>query len=161
MYWYCENSETNIITDDPNEAKTVSMGGKWTHIVPSETKEKLLEGIHDKPCRICGKLIHYGSYNDKCKAKLAEACLCHSCDFWSDIQKTIDDPRRVIVKGVAYWRKDYINVDKRLEHTLGFSGHVFGIKMNTGEEYTTNDLWRNGDIPERFREVLKDNAIFL
>ena len=45
----------------------------------------------------------------------------------------------------------------------GFStigGNTFKMK-ESGEVFETNDLWHGGNIPERFRDVLADNAEFI
>lgn len=117
--------------------------------------------VQDTPCKECGGVIS-GNWMGNLDDKLKEKCLCFSCNHWQEIVEDKNNVRRVFVNGTSYWRKDYRkNIRKEDEHVLGFSGSIFKIKMNDGSEYTTNDMWSTGLIPERFKERLPDNAIFL
>lgn len=76
--------------------------------------------------------------------------LCHECDYWIR-QINIKPENRVVVKGVHF------RISKS-ETFKGFGGRVVLIAFKDGRTITTNNLWCQGDIPERFRRYLPDNA---
>jgi len=43
----------------------------------------------------------------------------------------------------------------------GFGGRDFSIKFYDGRDIKTSNLWYQGEIPERFKEFLSDNAEFV
>lgn len=45
-------------------------------------------------------------------------------------------------------------------HCLGFSGQRFVIEFHDGRRVESTNLWHQGEIPERFRDRLPDNASF-
>ena len=164
QYWYGSNQQgIEEIIEAYERPKMISEGGKYGTLSPKyESLEQLKaeRKIHSEKCVECGGQISCNWLGD-IGEKLKAINLCFSCHHWVEIIDDKNNPRRIFVKGVAYWRKDFRKIEKNLEHVLGFSGHVFKIKMNSGEEYTTNDLWSSGTIPDRFKERLLDNAVFL
>lgn len=163
--WYVGTNEEGIgeIIESISYPKMLSSGGIYgTMFGGFDTKEELIEKakIHDKPCVECGGVITL-NYFPPTPDELVKQCVCFSCNHWLEIEREKDNPRRLFVKGVSYWRKDYRNIHDRDKHVLGFCGHEFKIKMNSGEEYMTNDLWCNGNIPKRFLNRLPDNGVFL
>lgn len=162
--WYVGTDVEGVgeIIESPEYPKMISQGGKYgTMCGGYSSKEELIEKakIHSSPCVECGGVITL-NYFDPTPKILTTKCVCFSCNHWLEVEEEKDNPRRVFVKGVAYWRKDYRNIADRDKHVLGFSGQEFRIKMHSGEEYLTNDLWCNGTIPKRFLQRLPDNAIF-
>lgn len=121
----------------------------------ADSKEELIEKnkIHSEPCKTCGQLFcnHY-SHKD-----LSIEGNCFSCDFWFD---KVGRSKNIVVNGTLY--SDGGTKDRSTySGFLGHGGRIFNIKMNDGREFTTNNLWCGGDIPEHFRELIPDNAIFL
>ena len=106
-------------------------------------------------CKICGKIEHAGYIKDT-KERLIANSLCFDCDFWDGYIKRKDEPSIVRVGGCHYCIADE-NADKYMR---GFSGRRFDVKFFDGRDVTTTNLWCQGDIPERFRGQLADNAIF-
>jgi hypothetical protein len=43
----------------------------------------------------------------------------------------------------------------------GFGGRRFKIQFFDGRNIETNNLWFQGEIPDQFRSMLPDNAVFL
>jgi hypothetical protein len=76
--------------------------------------------------------------------------ICFSCAFWLNLT---NDKELIVINGNAY------SLGKG--DGGGFAGRRFDIRMNSGKEITTHDLWHRGEIPEHFRDRLKDNAVFL
>ncbi|MEU9849317.1 hypothetical protein [Streptomyces sp. NPDC047985] len=44
---------------------------------------------------------------------------------------------------------------------LGFGGALWTFRFNDGREITSNDVMTQGEIPERFRDRLPDNAVIV
>ena len=100
-------------------------------------------------CRECGKkytqttvdyLIDLGKF------------YCFDCAFWIDRLQYVDDPNHVIIDG------HYFVVGSG--NSNGMGGREHRIIRNDGREITTSDLWHNGRIDDRFKDRLKDNAVF-
>jgi hypothetical protein len=166
MKWFLGTNQSGIssIIKAKKRPPMISEGGEFGSMSRSyESEEALIKDllVHSEPCRECGGVIQC-SWIGKTGQILKEKCICFHCNHWVEIIEENDfERRRVIVNGSAYWRKDYKNVSRDRESCLGFSGSVFNIKMFTGEVHKTNDLWHSGEIPDRFRQRLPDNATFL
>ena len=82
---------------------------------------------------------------------------CFDCSFW--LKKINmpeeDEKRRVIVAGQHYM------VGANTSGPKGFGGIRFAIHFNDGRTVETCNLWCQGEIPERFRTWLPDNARFI
>lgn len=104
-------------------------------------------------CAICGKEISSSqfSYKPLCSSE------CFTVDFWNE---TLDS-KAIIIKGECYHDGGNRSEVMPWMH-LGHAGRVFNIRMIDGErkglEFSTNNLWYNGKVPED-RNV-KDNAEF-
>jgi DNA-directed RNA polymerase subunit RPC12/RpoP len=82
---------------------------------------------------------------------------CFDCSFW--LGKT-DYPdymknHQVIINGQHYLFHDTDSFIK------GFGGRRFKIQFFDGRIIETNNLWFQGEIPDQFRSILQDNAVFL
>lgn len=105
-------------------------------------------------CKLCGKLEHAGYIKDT-KERLIANAVCFDCDFWDSKLKLLNDPKVVRIKGFHYSIGPATGCSM-----LGFGGRLFRIKFFDGRIVETNNLWCQGEIPERFREALPDNARF-
>lgn len=103
-------------------------------------------------CVICGKEIEKSRYLDTilCSNR------CFLKNYWNEIIK--EKERHVIIKGVCYFIGGLLSPN--YTGFAGFGGRVFYIKYFDGRIVRTNNLWFNGDIPQEYREVLKDEAKF-
>jgi len=107
-------------------------------------------------CRICDKDFvkekYGGEYKDICSSE------CFNDAFW--LEKIKDKDIITIIDGESY----YIDDEKSNSSFRGFSGQKFIIKYIDGDKkdkvIVTTNLWYNGVIPEKFRDKLKNNAIF-
>jgi len=83
---------------------------------------------------------------------------CFECSFW--LGKT-DYPdymknHQVIIDGQHYMA--YAETDSFIK---GFGGRRFKIQFFDGRIIETNNLWFQGEIPDQFRSMLPENAVFL
>ena len=106
-------------------------------------------------CQICGKEIESSSYS----GGIICSSNCHHELFWLEkIREYIEHPETfAIIDGNSY-RIESENVPESLK---GFYGNKHTIKYNDGRIITTTNLWTNGEIPTKYRIVLKDNAEFV
>lgn len=88
-------------------------------------------------------------------AMLRERKLCFDCNhFWQLFEKR-DDPSVVRARGHHYM------IGAKNDPFPGFGGQRFVIKFFDGRVVETKNLWHQGDIPERWRERMPDNAEFV
>ena len=104
-------------------------------------------------CIICGKEIE--------KSKFSNAVLCSSecfhINFWNGMVADKDSPLSVRAHGVQY----HIGREDSKSSFRGFYGRHFVIQFFDSRIVETTNLWMNGDIPERYKSKLLDNAIFI
>ena len=107
-------------------------------------------------CELCGKIMTKPAFTGEYKN------VCHDCfndKFWllkiRDINKAPE--KFAIVKNNLY----YIANENDRDSFRGFDGRKFIIKFNNGRQIITTNMWHNGTIPEKFRNRLPDNAIFI
>ena len=109
-------------------------------------------------CKECGEQETKSWMEDVMK-KLIENQLCFDCQFWIEKLEVKHDPRTARIDGIHYHIGDE-------EYTgrfkfRGFSGRKFVIKFHDGRELITTNLWTQSHIPERFKQRLPDNAVFI
>lgn len=84
---------------------------------------------------------------------------CHRKKIWLDIIE--EREKHVVIDGECYYlERNNLNGCDRAGFK-GFGGRRFRIKFNNGEIIETTNLWHNGVIPDEFRNVLKDEAVFI
>jgi len=162
-YWWLMVTEkvTKIVHDtydavhDRQEAEY-----NWSSLSGwQETKKALIEheGILKCPCTECGGIVSTG-YTQELADNLRFFNICFYCYFWLEKLKIKDDPDTVRVHGTHY----LISPDNSSTFGFkGFGGAEFRIKFHDGRNIVSHNLWCQGDIPERFKERLPDNAVFL
>lgn len=83
---------------------------------------------------------------------------CFSCEFWKEKEQLYNEGNLIVINGRGY----VVDNEDSRRSFRGSAGRKFTIyRYDTGETITTTNLWTNGDVPERFRNVLQDNAKFL
>ena len=104
-------------------------------------------------CRICGKEFNkirwLKPYEDICSDK------CFRMNFWNEI--VAEKENHVFIDGKSY----SIAPEDDDSPFRGCSGRHFKIKFDDGKIVETTNLWCQGEIPEEFRDILKDNAKFI
>ncbi|WDP93379.1 MAG: hypothetical protein HUN04_22710 [Desulfobacter sp.] len=82
---------------------------------------------------------------------------CYDCSFWLCKMEYPDfmAERRAIIDGSHYI------IRAETDGLRGFGGRKFIIQFFDGRIIETNNLWCQGEIPDRFRKRLPDNAVFL
>ena len=108
-------------------------------------------------CTECGKDTTWDRSHYQYKQRDQE--LCFSCDHWAKLLEH-DRTQCFVVDGEHYQLGG--QTEKTPSHYRGFSGRRFVLqRLATGERTTTVDLWGQGTVPERFRERMPDDAIFV
>lgn len=93
-------------------------------------------------------------------AALRSSCLCFDCHFWHEKIAWAGDEamrhRAARVDGTHYLIEPEVGVVFR-----GYGGSKFVVQFNDGTKVETRNMWCQGDIPQRFRARLPNNAVFL
>jgi len=104
-------------------------------------------------CEFCGR-----EYSRTCEDDAYIGKNCFDCSFW--IKKINlpeeDEARRVIVDDQHY----RLGLDNSVPFR-GFGGRKFKVLFHDGRVVKTSCLWHQGEVPERFRSWLQDNAVFV
>lgn len=106
-------------------------------------------------CHKCGKeepLQWVPAMNDRLRANKT----CFNCDFWLELVAVKDEPCMVRRDGMHYCINDEKSIGMR-----GFGGTRFKIQFHDGRYVESTNLWCQGHIPEHFRDLLPDNAVFI
>ena len=107
-------------------------------------------------CLECGKKEKL-RWNEETKQTLIKRNLCFNCNFWMERIHRINHRNSVRIKNNHYWIE---NENASSDTFRGFGGQRFIIKFNNGRLVITTNLWSQGEIPERFRDRLPNNAEF-
>lgn len=105
-------------------------------------------------CKICGKefeKIRYMHPNDNI---CSDACF--DDNYW--LERANNKNEFIIIDRECY----YVGKEEDNCGFKGFDGRKFKIRMmNNGKEFTTTNLWYNGRIPQKYLDILQDNAEFI
>lgn len=124
-------------------------------------------------CRICNA-PEVAGYLDHIAKELRDQQLCFDCHFWQEKIKWRQEENLdcFVINGNHY--KVDIDEDPKNRRFSGFGGSRFhirrlppfavalrfeGSKFKT--DIITHNLWHQGTVPDRFRDVLCDNAEFI
>ena len=105
-------------------------------------------------CVECGTEGDANKFLRDVARSLFEQKLCFTCHHWARLLELADDPKTVRAKGHHY------RIGPEGEPFSGFAGTKFVVKFYDGRVVTTTNLWHQGEIPERFRGRMLDNAVF-
>ncbi len=134
---------------------------------------------HNHDCCMCGKPIWLMYMEDREK-KLIERKECFKCNHWMELVRgktsrcavmlrqevdtiVVADKVAVDIPIAPGTRHHYMieeSNDKFPHWNNGFGGTKFKIKFTDGRVVETNNLWHQGQIPERFWDLLPVNAEF-
>lgn len=111
-------------------------------------------------CIECGATEDVSRWMRSCGERLTERQLCFSCDHWTSLEDRGNGPdkdRVVRFEGVHYIIGPEVGAGPTWMRGLG--GARILIRFHDGREVVTTNLWCQGNIPERFRSRLPDNAV--
>jgi len=81
--------------------------------------------------------------------------LCSRCHFWNRVKKDANNPEYlvfVIVKDNEEKCYQCSKLNPIVKHVspklLGFGGALWNIVLETGEKFSSNDVWHRGTVPE-------------
>ena len=105
-------------------------------------------------CKICGQTENSDNWTNG--HEMQERQLCFTCNFW--MQNHEEDLRvgkyeYAIIEGTHYRLLPHTN-----DFFKGFGGAKTRITFFDGHVEECDNLWCLGDIPERFRDIMPDNA---
>ena len=135
-----------------------------TDLTPEQSELVYYGGRSDSPdkiiCQYCGQNARL-SFGCSIVKKMQAEQACFHCLYWLERIPRVKLRSQIVINGHMYQDKgDKPNArEGRTVAYLGFGGRRFTWRMlDTGEVVTSNDLWSNGKIPDRFREHFPDNA---
>lgn len=116
-------------------------------------------------CVKCGAEEHC-YYNEETVAGLTARQYCFGCDFyWRFLNDPVKRPNRhhhstaVIANSHIYTDGGNVENSGRDTRYLGFGGHKWHFRMLDGSrEWTSNNVWHGGEIPEIWRKEIPDTA---
>lgn len=106
-------------------------------------------------CVECGSTVQ-ATYSDPTKITMVERSLCFMCLFWIELVEERGDPRHLVSNG-----HHYTIHDENMRGMRGFGGRKWAVYFHDGRREITTNLWHQGEVPERFRERLPDNATLM
>lgn len=106
-------------------------------------------------CRECG-MEDGRQFAQPYMEKMEEHQLCFSDLHWYELYLDRDNANSVRINGRHYYIGDPNAIGLR-----GFGGRKYVIKFHDGRIVETTNLWTQGEIPDRWRERLPDNAEFV
>ena len=108
-------------------------------------------------CTVCGDEDTL-TFSGKIGARMRERSECFQCAFWlmlAEQDKT--EPENVAIIGGCHYIIAPDRTDSRAS-LAGMGGARCRIVFDDGRDRITHNLWHQGSIPERFRELFPDNA---
>lgn len=103
-------------------------------------------------CKVCKDFFKDNTVHSN---RLKSVGICYSCDFWIEKWNMRNDDNVVRIDNQHYI------ISSNQDRSKGMSGSGFVIKFDDGRILTTYNLWHQGQIPERFRSILPNNAKFI
>lgn len=107
-------------------------------------------------CSICGAPINIDEFDIRAiiTKMMKKEHICFSCAFWSDkIKHPV--PGREIINGCHYVFHEWL---KRPIPFQGSCGQKYYILKNDGSVKRSNNVWFQGEIPDRFKHQLPNTA---
>lgn len=153
---YRDHRPNAIVQSGSDDMKFGTSAGYSSFYGGYDTEKELREKgkLAEWPCSCCGGVVRLSYSNNK---DLIQTKTCFTCNHW--LEKAKYPNRGLVIDGNYYTHRGLQKTEARHR---GFGGVFWKIKMKkSGEVVETNDLWHGGDIPERFRDVLADNAEFI
>lgn len=129
------------------------------HTQQEENLQKEKQFVTLEQCMECGDGINVRNY-----PHIAGKGLCFNCNHWMELylgQEAEEALFFLRINGTHYQTPKDVKFRFNQRYP-GFGGRKFIIKIiETGEVVETCNLWCQGDIPQKFRGRLYDNAEFV
>lgn len=111
-------------------------------------------------CSECGHHPVKTHFCEPTRSRMITKQVCFTCDFWLNI---IDNQDLTTENRFVIGNHHYVVLPNALHPmaSKGFGGRRFEIKTDDGRTIITNNLWHQGEVPERFRDRLPNNAVFV
>lgn len=114
---------------------------------------------HRQPPTRCQHCRCYINFNYMNYLALISHQSCFTCNHWLEVIERYKSGDLLVIDGTTYHDAGRSSEPRR--SFLGFGGREFQIQTQDGKIIRTNNLWCGGEIPERWRPQLPDNAKFL
>lgn len=119
-------------------------------------------------CPICGREDDPENYiSSRIKEIMEKKKYCFHCAFWYDIavrDSAKENPSVPVVVNNTHWSYP-LHEPVYFSKSHGWSCKPIPIMhyilFKDGRVSETNQLWHQGDIPEQFREMIPNNAVFI
>lgn len=135
-------------------------------------------------CKVCGakdekpvlrREYRFGGshwFLDEDSERRRSVGVCSTCDFWLDKWRMRDNENVARIDGQHYMFGNSLQDARITQDTtldalaksmprrdgLGMGGQGVVIRFADGRVVITNDLWHQGTIPARFKNIMHDNA---
>lgn len=109
-------------------------------------------------CVECGGTDR-ATYVSETRERMLARSLCFLCLFWHDRIEAQSNPKACVISGQSF--QDAGRRTGGSQSSLGFGGREFHIEFFDGRVIETNNLYAQGEVPERFRDRLPDTARFV
>ena len=141
-----------------------SCNQKSSYIYNKSTDERLCRTCKSKEMNDgfecpCGK---WDSPSNWSKDSLISG-LCFDCSFWENLITKAEqrESGSIRIDGHHYYVDLKNPIKGGIPSHRGFAGRSWNIRFRDGATVRTDNLWYQGQIPERFKDRLPDNADFV
>lgn len=110
-------------------------------------------------CSCCGLPTNVDDFDQRAPLTILmrKEQLCFTCAFWKD-KIAHPHPDREIINGSHYVFHKWLS---KPQHFQGFGGKTMYILKNDGTVKRSNNVWFQGDVPDKFKPQLPDTAKFI
>lgn len=145
---WCEENIDNVNVKDQRDHVVLNLNN-WIKYQFEQDKDH-------KFCKECGCVYFQDLERNE----------CFHCDFWMKrlgkyVAQTTSKKMMLVIDGNVYSDGGATPPNQTKKYN-GFGGSLFTIKLKeTGEVWTTNNLWHGGPIPPNFHDKMPNNAEFI
>lgn len=149
----------------------------YDHAAPADELTKSQDLNRFGWCKICNTGFKPGGTVDR--VRLVQVGICWACD--NDLGRLMEYGKEAHVAyidgsiwSIAHVIEMQLDPSKSIEELAeaakamyppkwgkGCGGDISVIQFNDGRTVITDDLWGGGDVPERYADLMPDNAKFL
>lgn len=112
-------------------------------------------------CRSCGERTQ-ATYSEPTRSNMVLNQLCFDCLFWTELVRERQDPTHFVAEGNHYTIGPEDGVGPGGIRARGYGGRRYAVYFTSpARRVITTNLWHQGEVPERFRDRLPDNAVLV